>query len=439
MLKSNYTRDFFIIFVVAILLRLVFSFAIAERVGEDAFEDLRLKSDSGQYVWLAKSILHDRTFTLYGYPHSFRTPGYPAWLAFWYWLSGSWFFAVAVIGSILGALTACFIYLVGRKIFSRNIALASAFLFALEPYGAHMAARPMTESLYALLIILSAFFVIKFYTSYGKRTFLFIILAGVVVGLAIWVRPQMWPFFVAIATIVFLLVPHQAGLTRKSSILFLLTVLLVVSPWFIRNTLVWGETDISSQGGWNLYFYHVKRFIGAERLFGLEGDELVVYLSERLGYKGPDDIRSIVYQPIYYKEAFRVIAEKPFRYALWHAKESLVFFYDDGLRDMLRHVAIDSDFAFSDFRMNSPLAFLIPAFVFGWVLLFSLAGYGVWHGFKNPALRPIIILFAIMILYVPAVAGTLAVARFRFPLTPVLFLLSSYGFSLLWQRRRKIE
>ena len=298
----------------------------------------------------------------------------------------------------------------------------------------------MTESLYTFLVALLAFFVVKFYNSYGGKSLSFIVLSGVTVGLATWVRPQMWPFFVVIATIVFFIT------SRRLSIPFLFTVLLVVSPWLIRNSIIFGEIDISSQGGWNLYFYHVKRFTGSERLFGLEGDQLVAYLSERLGRQGPDDIRSIVYQPTYYKEAFQVIFENPIRYAFWHAKESLVFFYDDGLRDMLRHVAINSDFSFSqlwadpppagDSRINSPLVFLIPAFVLGWVALFILAAYGVWRGFKNPTLRPIVIFFALMILYVPAVSGTLGVARFRFPLTPILFLLSSYGFAMLWQRGR---
>ena len=196
---------------------------------------------------------------------------------------------------------------------------------------------------------------------------------------------------------------------------------------------------MSSQGGWNLYFYHVKRFTGSDRFFGLNEEELRKFLAEKLERPGPSDIRSIVYQPVYYEEAFSVIRKNPIRYAFWHGKESLVFFYDDGLRDMLRHVGIKSDFSFSTLPdpilFKSPILLLVSLGVVFWLLVFLCAAFGIRRGFRDQTLRPVVIFLVLSIVYVPIVAGTLAVARFRFPLTPLIFLLASFGLSSLGERR----
>src|SRR3989344_5016661 len=283
-------KDILIVVCIAFVLRLAFSFVVAERVGPGAFEDVRPMSDAGQYIALTKNILDNQTFTLYGEPHSFRTPGYPAFLAF------------------------C---------------------------------------------------IVRFYRSSSKRAVLYIFLSGLVVGLAVWVRPQLWPFYVFPMTLVVFLTSrnvHQAKTALLSAVLFIGVAALVIVPWIVRNAVLFGEPSISSQGGWNLYFYHTKRFTGSERFFGLENDEIRRFLEIRLGKPGPDDIRSIVYQPIYYTEAFNIILQRPASYAFWHIKESLVFFYDDGIRDVLRHMGAESSFTFESISaaqiLKSPTALL---------------------------------------------------------------------------------
>src|SRR3989338_3045011 len=436
-------KDILIVVCIAFVLRLAFSFVVAERVGPGAFEDVRPMSDAGQYIALTKNILDNQTFTLYGEPHSFRTPGYPAFLAFWYWLSGSWFFSVAVVGSALGALSAGVTYIIGRELFSRTVGLLAGAFFAFEPYGAHMAARPMTESVYTILVALLAFFIVRFYRSSSKRAVLYIFLSGLVVGLAVWVRPQLWPFYVFPMTLVVFLTSrnvHQAKTALLSAVLFIGVAALVIVPWIVRNAVLFGEPSISSQGGWNLYFYHTKRFTGSERFFGLENDEIRRFLEIRLGKPGPDDIRSIVYQPIYYTEAFNIILQRPASYAFWHIKESLVFFYDDGIRDVLRHMGAESSFTFESISaaqiLKSPTALLALGGVAFWIGVFLLAGYGAWQGIwkGTPVIRCATIFFLLTILYVPFVAGTLAVASFRFPLTPMIFPLFGFGLCMLWER-----
>ncbi len=427
-------KDLILIFCVALVVRLLFSIIVAGRVGGEAFEPTRRDADFTQYIELAKSIMRDSTFTLYGVPHSFRTPGYPAWLAFWYWVSGSWFFSVAVVGSVLGALTAVITYQAGRLLFSRKVALCAAWLFALEPYGIHMASRPMTESLYTLLMALFAFAIIHIYRA-TTLAFRPMAIVGILVGLATLVRPQMWPFFIPLfALVVFLLLRQAYGVRGAffAASVFVISTLAVVSPWVLRNNIRFGKADISSQGGWNLYLYDVKRFTDSDRYYGKTEAELKQFVKERLGREGPEDIRSIVYQPVYYREAFRIIFAHPVRYALWHIKEGLIFLHDDGIRDMLRHVGYGTDSGITEIGFSGLAGFaLLLAVVAGnifWISLFALAAYGIWHSYSEPKLFSILILFAISILYVPLVAGTLAVARFRFPMTPMIFILAVAGF-----------
>ncbi|MSR76138.1 MAG: hypothetical protein EXS68_00925 [Candidatus Ryanbacteria bacterium] len=419
---------------VALLLRLAFAGLVWERLGSEGFEATRVHSDAAQYIELAKSILQDRTFTLYGTPHSFRTPGYPAWLAFWYWLSGSWFFAVGVIGSLLGALSVYGIYRIGIELLSPQHALWAATLFAFEPYGIHMASRPMTESLYAFLVVCLAWLLVRVTKTSSGRSIFFAALSGVVVGFSILVRPQMWPFFVVSAPIVMVIAlmrTHGWKIAVSSALALSIAAALVVSPWITRNKAMFGVADISSQGGWNLYFYLAKRFTGADRYYGLTEEEVKSDLDRRLGGLSTYDIRSIVYQPLYYKDAFDIILKNPVQYGFWHIKESLVYFYDDGLRDMLRHIDIESKEPL--FRSSSGV--VLGTAVLGmrliWCALFIFFGIAVYHDLFNHQRGAVTILFAFIMLYVPLVAGTLAVARFRFALTSILFLLAVRGYTLL--------
>ncbi len=421
-------RDIFWIFIVALIVRLLFSFVVLDRIGENAFDDPESTSDAGQYVGLAKSILHTGTFTLYGEAHSFRAPLYPLWLAFWYQLSHSWFFSVAVTGSILGAVTAALTYRIGLALFSRSVGLGAAWFFALEPYGAHMAARPMTETLYAFLIACAALCVLALYQSHQRRPAFYAVLLGVMVGFAVLVRPQMWPFYIVVVT-TFILATFRKKVSFMVAGAFFASAILIVMPWLVRNKILFGIFDVSSQGGWNLYFYDAKRFTGSDRFFGKTDVELRAWLEERLGRPGPSDIRSLVYQPVYTDAAFKIIKQNPAKFFLWHARESLIFFVDDGIRDMLRHAGI-----FPKKSLGLFGATLLWRVV--WISIFIAASYGVWRARRQSHLRYQTFLFALSILYVPAVAGTLAVARFRYSVTPMLLVLAVYGISVFLKGAR---
>lgn len=435
-------KDLLILFCLALATRLVFAGFVYTRIGQDAFDDPRPTSDAGQYVGLAKSILYDGTFSLYGVPHSFRTPGYPVWLAFWYAITKSWFVSVAIIGSLLGALVSVLIYVTGRRLFSRRVAFLAAMLFALEPYGVHMSARPMTESLYAVIIALIGFVIVDLSSSLGKKVAYDSIFAGFLVGLAVLIRPQMWPLYVPLSALIIIIVLQKRIGGRKAifaGMWYMLAILFVVAPWLIRNEIVFGAFDVSSQGGWNLFFYHTKRFTDSPRFFGLDETALQQFLDEKLGREGPRDPRSIVYQQIYYREAFKIILRRPVAFAFWHLKESSVFFYDNGIRDMMRHVAV-GPISFSGMQLwqiiVSPYALAIIGLSFFWVLMFCAAAIGVWISWRTLATRFMSILYALTILYVPVVGGTLAVARFRFALSPLVFLLAAYGFIFVYEKCR---
>lgn len=435
--ETAFKKDVLVLFIIAFSVRLLFSVIVLERVGQEAFEPRRRDADTTQYIELAKSILRDHSFTLYGVPHSFRTPGYPAWLAVWYWLSGSWFFAVGVVGSLLGGITASATYFLGRKIFSRNVALGAGYLFALEPYGVHMSLRPMTEALYALLVVMFGFCLVSIFNNNNHRSVAAFV-AGIFIGLAVLVRPQMWPFYIGIAAILFfLLLKRRVGswYAFQISLLFCCGTVLIVLPWIVRNGVLFHEYDISSQGGWNLYLYHVKRFSAQDRYFGQSENELLRYLQRERGGDTPADIRSIAYQPIFYRDAFNIIRAHPFSYPLWHLKESLIFFHDDGLRDALRHFqptgyAGNYQPSYTKFEYLVLITFVILG-VFSWVSIFVLGMVAFLAAIQSYLLRPIVIFFVATVIYVPAVAGTLAVARFRFPMTPIIFLLACFGMEFL--------
>jgi len=80
-----------------------------------------------------------------------------------------------------------------------------------------------------------------------------IILAGIFWGLASLTRSVLYPFTPLVAYFLFLIWPRKKeGLL--ASLLFLVTVILTLSPWIIRNYRVFGHfVAVDTMGGLNLY------------------------------------------------------------------------------------------------------------------------------------------------------------------------------------------
>src|SRR6185436_20118617 len=274
------------IFIVALILRLI-PVILARGLGiglDDMFQyDMLARSlaSGNGFRWYAQEDLNQlASFVdfdlssvkeydpILGVPTSFRAPLYPAFLALVYFFNGtnfSRFFAARLAQAIfLGAPLAPLTYLVSRKLFpplhqggravwnSERAAHISGWVMAAYPMLLVYPLGLGTENPFFILLLLSFFFLLA--SNENPTPFNFL-LSGLFLGLTALTRSVILPFAV-LAILWSLFILYQ----QRGATLIAIALLLTVSPWIIRNSLLHHKpTGIETSMGYNLYLgYHPK-------------------------------------------------------------------------------------------------------------------------------------------------------------------------------------
>ncbi|HLE74287.1 MAG TPA: glycosyltransferase family 39 protein [Anaerolineales bacterium] len=208
---------------------------------------------------------------------SFRAPAYPAFLAGVYAASGlEWrWFAARLAQAAIGATLAPLGYLLARRLFrkqeepARFAGYALAFYPLLILYPLALA----TENLFIPLVAAGTLALLRAADNSRGRHYL---LAGALLGLATLTRSVIF-LFVGLAGLWIWFAVGQ----RRGAIIFVLTVLALVVPWSIRNTLLHGRpTFVENSMGYNLHMGYHPEGDGTFQ-FGISL-ELVPYLDDGL-------------------------------------------------------------------------------------------------------------------------------------------------------------
>jgi hypothetical protein len=273
----------FRIFIAALVLRLV-PVILARGLGiglDDMFQyDMLARSlaAGNGFRWYAQEDLNQLTpfvdFDLstarqydpvHGIPTSFRAPLYPTILALVYFINGtdfSRFFAARLAQAVfLGAPLAPLTYWVAQRLFPlssfykeerrknhEKAARLAAWIVACYPMLLVYPLGLGTENPFFVLLLTSFLFLLL---SIDQPSAFRLLLSGFFLALTTLTRSVILPF--ALAAFCLLLFLH-----RKQAILAILSFLLVISPWVIRNSLLHHKlTGIETSMGYNLYLgYH---------------------------------------------------------------------------------------------------------------------------------------------------------------------------------------
>jgi 4-amino-4-deoxy-L-arabinose transferase-like glycosyltransferase len=277
----------------ALILRLVpVLFAIHLPIGLD---------DMFQYDMLARSLVAGNGFRWYaqedidlvneyvdldfivedydprGVLTSFRGPGYPAFLAPIYAVSGldGRLFATRLVQAALGASLAPLSYLLARRLFPKReeIARFAGFALAVYPLLVLYPLALATENLFIPLVLAGTVCLLRAADSARQRDFL---LAGALFGLATLTRSVVFGF-VGLAVLWIWFAARQ----RRGTVLFLLAVMALVAPWTLRNSLLHDRlTFVENSLGYNLHMgYHPES--SGDFQYGISL-ELIPYLDDGL-------------------------------------------------------------------------------------------------------------------------------------------------------------
>ncbi len=201
-------------------------------------------SDSYEYVSLAED-LHQRG----EFDSLLRTPVYPAFIATVYTLFGVDPLKVLLVQILLDSTSVLLIYWLAAEQ-KGKLAWLSAFFWAVNPAAIIYSNRLMSETLFIFILLCLVSVLLKFHRTQKNRT---VILTGLTLGLLALTRPVAQYMLLLILLYLFLTfrVDKKRFLVVSCGVVF--GYALAVTPWMVRNKIVYDRLVISSAGEYNLF------------------------------------------------------------------------------------------------------------------------------------------------------------------------------------------
>ena len=352
-------------------------------------------------------------------PTAWLMPAYPALLALIFLTLGTYSVgsavAILVINCIFGALTCAAVYLLAREVFGRATATLSAIVFALYPPSIwHSINSIWDTSLLALLVVLLIYGLYRIPDDSRRFTY---IAYGIALGLAAWVNlvalsilPVIW----------WRLWRRSRGpLSQRLGAVLLVTLVLVivVTPWVIRNHRQFGRLYLRSN-------------LGVELMLGNSDAAWEDYLAGSLSSTWARRHPSVVAEEF---ERFVSMGEEA--YVQEAMDEALAFIVDSPGKFALLTANRVYHFWLSDLKARSEWSGNLTVSVsLSWMkkashlvpILFIILGLAVAVK-KRRDIGPLI---GTMVLFPAVYYVTNITERYRFPIEPFLVILASVG--LLW-------
>ena len=403
-----------------------------------------LTPDSHGYDSLARALLERGQFSRSPErgPEIFRTPGYPAFLAAVYGLTGGSVHAAVAVQVAADVVLCLLVYLLGRRLCSRGVGLLAAAIQAASPAAVAASVRLLSESLFALLLTAAVLLLIHFFRT---SRWWAVLAAGGLTGLACLVRPIAGPFALVVAGLLLAARwkrPQWAGL-------FLLAAAACAAPWIARNYAVTRPryAGLSSVGDINLLLYNALELAESDPAIELTPAQRA--LKSEWEASGQGLAKCLLKNSSDYalrcrREGWALIRRHPGRYAALHLRTTMNCFLP-AATDVLEVAGITAGNrgTLAVLRREGIIAAvrhyfggrLWPLWLCAPMVLITLGKHvGAMLGAARHVrmrMGPAGWLILLTILYFVLVPGPVAHARFRVPVEPLLSLAAAAGLAYL--------
>ncbi len=378
-----------------------------------------IDDDSVGYLQLAENMRLGKGFSWQAgepfEPNSFRTPGYPAFLAVARTAFGH-YEAALIFQILLVTVTAGFIFLVAKEWGRPKLGLGAAGIFLFMPFSVMVSLRYLTQPLFTFGLMGAVWLWLKFLKTDNNRY--------------LWFTALLLPLLALIRPIAFYIyLPFLAGYlwyywrSRGNInwlrfvwvvILVLAIFFFVLSPWLIRNWFLFGHFALSSITAYQLYFYDTPAVYaynhgmshGAARQF-LEKD-----IPNHLTVRTFDDYMTFEASPVLFRRAQYYLTESWLGLAVTRLTLFLKFFIRDGLH------------YWAEFGLGG---WFLKLGVWAERAVLFLLGSGLalstWRSLKYRDFASVMGgFFLIPIAYFALLTGAMASAGLRFPIEPLFIL-----------------
>lgn len=411
--KKSEFRIIFLIFLVGIIVRIVFSFITGSLTDPLTFE----------YEETARNILAGYGFSnkVFGIEYyAYLEPFYPLFVAFFYKFTPFDKTGLLIFQMIIGALLSIIIYLITKNIFSKRIGIAACILTALHPgmiiYSATNL-HPLTFDAFFFSLLVIAFLAI-----HNRPCIWTYIGTGILLGITILSRSTILLFIPLGYMWLYLSPSYSHNKKTKLTAIFIITItaFAVVLPWQIRNQIRFKKFVFicSSKGQ---HFWRGNNINASGTLW--YGDKpYTEYIAEKLekNLSGKNELEQ---DRIFREEAFKFIRTYPLTFLRLWIQKFYYFWW----------------FSPSSGKQYPSLWFSIYRIYYAIILVAFITGIAIFVGNykKNILFKGII---SILLIISVSIGQSLfyVEGRHRWEIEPLIFIFSAYGFYeiLRWKKTK---
>jgi 4-amino-4-deoxy-L-arabinose transferase-like glycosyltransferase len=220
-----------------------------------AARDGIVQDDAEGYVLLGQNLAagNGYIFEPGRLPTSWRAPGYPAFLAAIFWLTGGSMDAARIASAFIWVLSAFLAYALARRLVGERPALLAAALVGLSPELVGLTGLLWSETLFTCLFLGSVWAIVRW--RWDPPSWWAVAATGALIGAAVLTRstavtlfPALW--FSALSSAAPAALAARAALATAVG-------LVVVGTWTVRNYHEHGHFIlVESNVGFNLYLGH---------------------------------------------------------------------------------------------------------------------------------------------------------------------------------------
>lgn len=361
--------------------------------------------DTANYLHLTRSLLESGRYAMWAKPTAYVAPVYPFFLAGIFKFFGENLFVVKLVQVGLGTASVVLVYRFALRFTRPLVALLAALLIALHPEVIGITGFIYTETLFIFLLLAALLALTHAIETKRAGHFLW---AGALLGITTLCRgvTLQWPIFMLAA----LMLSAQRWVWFRRWVLVVVGMAMIMTPWAMRNyqrfhtflPVATGSGDVFWTGNYLEFDGEYRYEQTQKKLLEIAGDVDLVTRDHKLM---TDARRMILDEPLPHAWLF---VRKIFRYWL----------------------RVYEDVPDGAARQRNWLVFGVLVFTHYAILIFAL--FGLWRcNWRQDGVK---MLLAFVCYYTLVHAATLAVARYRIPLLPIVSIAAASGVVGLCQK-----
>lgn len=406
--------------------------------------------DTWSYLQPALELVGAGSFTTYGVPELFRTPGYSVLLS----LGASVGAVEAVtlgLQILLSCLTVYFVYRLAEGLYAdARVAGWSGLAMSVEPLSIISSNWLLSDTLFTALLAAALYCLLRF-TRERRGGLLY--LAAVLLAVTVYVRPIGYFFPVVVMLVLLSWACYQRERQMlQQAVVFGVLAATLIGAWQIRNALATGYRSFSSAVDYNLYFHQVAGLKAKQQQvpFYEVMEEMGFYSHEQYLRYHPDQQSWTLAEQYDFmrREGLKATWADPIAAANIYLHGLVISLFDPGASEYLRlfrlypksgkilNGVVSEGIVTTALKLiatNPLLCGLTGLFGAALLLYYALTIVGLRQQFRRSSLS-LWLLLATGLYFLALSGGTIAASRFRLPVMLVVCILAGQGLSIALSR-----